>query len=109
MTDDRIAQLHRLLEAEPDDPFCLYSLGMEHAQRGEHDEALGWFDRVLAVDPAHHYAYYHRARTLEEAGRTDDALETAQTGLASARRDGDAKASSELEALVVELGGTPGT
>jgi len=105
MSSDRIAQLERLLEVDPDDAFCLYGLAMEHAKAGAHDEAVRWFDRVLEVEPTHAYACYHRARTLEEAGRTDEAVASCRDGLERARRGGDAKAVGELEALLDELAG----
>ena len=50
---DRIAQLKSLLQSEPRDTFCLYGLAMEYSKAGRVDEAIGFFDRTLAVDP--HY------------------------------------------------------
>jgi len=100
---DRIAQLQSILQAEPNDTFCLYGMAMELAKAGRHDEAIEYFDRTLAVDPKYCYAYFHKAKSQEEAGWKDAATETLRTGLAEARSIGDIKASSELEGYLDQL------
>lgn len=101
----RMEQLRQMLEAEPNDAFCLYSMALEHAKIGEHGPAIEWFDRALAADPNSCYAYYHKARSQAELGLPSQALETLQRGLVQARAVGDAKAMSELSALHDELEG----
>lgn len=96
-------QLHRLLEVDPTDAFTLYAIAQEHLKRGEAVEAVGYFDRCLASDPGYLYAYYHKARALEGAGRMDEALACARVGLAAARGAGEGHAESELASLVMEL------
>jgi tetratricopeptide (TPR) repeat protein len=100
---DRIAQLKKLLNAEPGDAFCRYGLAMEYARQGLHAEALRWFDQTLEVDPDYCYAYFHKAKCLEDAGSTDAARGVLQTGLARARAVGDGKAMSELASYLDEL------
>jgi tetratricopeptide (TPR) repeat protein len=94
--DERLDRLHRLVETDPSDTFCLYGLGQEYARRGRLDEAVSWYDRCLAVDPDHCYAYFHKARALEDADRLADAVATLRLGLERARRAGDAHAASEI-------------
>jgi len=94
--DDRLASLHRMVEADPTDSFCLYGLGQEYARRGKFGDAVEWYDRCLAVDPDQCYAYFHKARALEEADRTADAIATLRIGLDRARRSGDSHAASEI-------------
>jgi tetratricopeptide (TPR) repeat protein len=101
--DDRLASLHRMVETDPSDAFCLYGLGQEYARRGKLDEAVAWYDRCLAVDPDQCYAYFHKARALEEADRADDAIATLRTGLDRARRTGDAHAASEIAGYLDSL------
>lgn len=93
----------KLLEADPDDAFCLYGVAQEHLRRDRPAEALPWFDRCLAADPAYCYAYFHKAKALEALGRVDDAVAALQAGLAQARRTGDRQATSEIGAFLDEL------
>lgn len=99
----RLDRLNKLLAADPNDAFVLYGVAMEHAQAGDTDRAVEFYDRCLAADPAYCYAYFHKARALQADGRTADALATARAGLVAATGAGDAKATGELAALVDEL------
>lgn len=96
-------QLQRLLEADPNDAFLWYGLAQERAKLGDHAAACLAYDRALALDPAYHYAHFHKARSLAAAGHHHHALACAKQGLASARALRDLKAAGELEALVDEL------
>ena len=98
-----IADLERLLERSPDDPDLLYGLAMEHAKAGRTDTACGFFDRCLAADHAYCYAYFHKARTLEAAGRIDEALGVLRAGAAAARAAGDRQAIAEIDSYLDEL------
>jgi tetratricopeptide (TPR) repeat protein len=99
----RIAQLMKLLDAEPDDAFCLYSLAQEHARAGEPQEAIAFYDRTIAADPSYCYAFFHKARLQEEAGDVAGARQTLEAGLTQARAAGDAKAIAEIEAFLDEI------
>jgi len=98
-----IEQLQTLLEREPGDAFLIYGIAQEHLKAGRFDEATEWFDRTIAADADHCYAYYFKARAQHEAGSGDAAIATIEAGLANAMRVGDGKASSELGALRDEL------
>jgi tetratricopeptide (TPR) repeat protein len=93
---DRIAQLKELLESEPDDVFCLYSLAQEYGKAGDLEDAIVYYDRTIETDPNYCYAYYHKARALEEMDEVERAVATLRTGLERARAAGDVKAESEL-------------
>lgn len=98
-----IEQLEKLLAADPADPFVLYGLAQEHAKRGEHARAIEFYDRCLAADPHYCYAYFHKARTQESAGRKAEAVSTLKAGLAAARRASDQHALSEIQGYLDEL------
>lgn len=98
-----IEQLQRLLELEPEDSFLIYGIAQEHLKAGRFAEAVAWFDRTIAADADHCYAYYFKAKALEEAGSLGAALAAVDAGLANARRLQDMKAMSELSALRDEL------
>lgn len=63
-----IEQIQRLLAAEPEDTFLLYALAQEQAKGGDLAAAIATYDRVLALDPGHGYAYFHKARAQEQSG-----------------------------------------
>lgn len=98
-----IEQLHRLLAADPNDPFTLYALAQEHAKRGEWVAAIAHYDRCLAADPAYCYAYYHKAKALDAAGDRAGARAAVAAGLSAARLARDQQAMSELGALEIDL------
>lgn len=96
-------QLHRLLEADPNDPFTLYAIAQEHAKQGDHTQAIAFYDRCLAANPDECYAYFHKARSQEAMGDEPDAAATLEAGIAVATRLNDAKALGELSAYREEL------
>ena len=96
---DRLEQLLKFHEADPDDTFCTYGIAMEHANRGETDQALQWLDKTLAIDADYAYAWYQKARLLHEAGRVDEALAATAEGEAAAGRSEDTHAAEELATL----------
>lgn len=100
---DRLAKLTKLLALDDRDTFVLYALAQEHAKAGDHDQAITFYDRTLAVDPAYCYAYFHKARSQQAQGDIPAARLTVQTGITAAHRAGDGKALGELSSLQVEL------
>ena len=93
---ERLEALQAILAENPDDAFCLYGIAQEHLSDGACDLAVSFFDRCLAIDPNYLYAYYHKARALEELDRIDDAAQTLRVGLERARVAGDAQATNEI-------------
>jgi tetratricopeptide (TPR) repeat protein len=100
-----IAQLEKMLAADPRDAFILYGLAQEHAKAGGegHARAVEFYDRCLEVDPEYCYAYFHKARSLLALSRAADAAATVRAGIAAARRAGDGHAESELSGLLDEI------
>lgn len=95
-----IAQLEKLLQADPNDTFVLYGLAQEYAKTGEHAKSIAFYDRCLAADPAYCYAYFHKARVQEVAGDIPGAIATLKAGVAKSREVGDAKALNEIAAAL---------
>jgi len=89
-------QIQKLLTLEPNDPFMLYALAIDHAKEGEHESAVEFFNKTIAADPDYVYAYYHQARSFESLDRTEKAKSTLDTGLEAAKRVNDAKGISEI-------------
>ena len=88
--------MQAMLADNPDDAFCLYGIAQEYLNDGACDVAVGYFDKCLKVDPDYLYAYYHKARALEELDRIDDAIRTLEAGHTRANAAGDAQAISEI-------------
>jgi len=102
---DRIEQLRRMLYSEPEDAFCLYALGQEYARRGEFEAAQAHLARSLESDPDQPYAYFHRAKCLQQLGRPGEVQQAIAEGLETAQRTGDAHAADELTELHRMMGG----
>jgi len=98
-----IEQLEKLLASDPRDPFVLYGLAQEHARKGDQARAVQFYDRCLEADPRYCYAYFHKAKALEAAGRAADAIATLKAGLAAAREARDQHALSEIQGYLDEL------
>ena len=101
----RIDQLSTLLDADPNDADVLYMLAQEHAKGGDVAASVEHYNRCIAIDPAYHYAYYHKARALESNDDQAAAIETLQAGLTQARADGADKAISEIQEYLASLEG----
>ena len=49
---------------------AFYNTGLRHFERGEYALAAAAFDRAIAANPAHAYAYYYGGRAYSEQGQT---------------------------------------
>lgn len=102
MTTPRLAQLTKLYEMDPRDPFCAYAIALEHLKTDQTTEALSWLDKTLGLDAMYCYAYYQKGKVLAKLGQGDQAKAVLTEGIAAARRStapDAAKALSELQAL----------
>ena len=50
--DKAISYLRLVRDEDPDNDHALYMLGVAHAQRGEHAEAVAHLERAIALNPA---------------------------------------------------------
>lgn len=98
-----VADLEKLLEKSPGDPFVLYGMAQAHAKEGRHERAVEFYDRCLAADAAYCYAYFHKARSLEALDRELEAARTLRAGLDAARAAGDPHAMSEIASYLDEI------
>jgi tetratricopeptide (TPR) repeat protein len=54
------------LDARPDNPVVLASIGFELARQGRKREALSWFDRAVAARPDYAEGHFDRGFVLQE-------------------------------------------
>ena len=97
---NRLAELQRLLEREPNDPFLRYGIAMEHKKASRFDEALDWFRKTLEVEATYCYAYYQQAQIYEERGETAAAKKVYKAGIKAANKCNDAHAAGEMQAAL---------
>ncbi len=100
---DRLDQLLKLHAADPRDADLPYMIALEHAKAGDATEAIGWLDKTLALDPHYHYAYFQKAKALDEEGEQPDAIAVLDEGIAKATQANDTKALGELQELRLAL------
>lgn len=68
-----IEDLRSTVEANPDEPSAMGLLANVLAQDGRIDEAITWYERSLAIDPANVQVRLSFALSLTEAGKQADA------------------------------------
>ena len=100
---DKIAALQEILALDPKNSFARYGVAIELAKQGQVDVALAEFDTLLANDPDYTAGYFMAAQTLNEAGRTAEAIERLKAGIASAARAGNSHAINEMQAMLDDL------
>lgn len=96
----RLDQLRKLAEAQPDDPFAHYAVGLEYAEQSQWAAAQAAFARALEINADYTAAYMQRARAEIKLGRREDAGATLRAGLAVAGRLGDQHAVDELTKML---------
>ena len=105
MENPRLTQLLDFLKADPKDSFLLYAIALEYAGMNDTENSLSWFERLRELNPDYLALYYHYGKTLEKAGRTQDAIPVYQAGinLANAQRNFHTK--NELQAALQQAQG----
>jgi len=96
--------LTEILRQNPGDAFARYGLAMAFAAEGRVQEALREFAETIARSPDYVPAYQMSAQELLKAGRSGEAREQLQAGLAACERTGNAHAASEMGAMLEEIG-----
>jgi tetratricopeptide (TPR) repeat protein len=101
--ESRVAALKEILNANPDDAFARYALGLEYSGAGETDAALSEFQLLLAAHPDYTNGYFMAAQTLARAERKEEAKTMLRQGMECAQRTRNQHALSEMEAMLDEL------
>ena len=65
--------LERADRLEPGKASIIEALGRAYFNSGQHELALGAFERVLELDPSAHYGHYALGQSLKQLGRRDEA------------------------------------
>ncbi len=100
---DKIAMLTGMLAEHPTDAFTRYGLAMALAAEGRNDDALREFATTLEHNPDYVPAFQMCAQTLLKLGRSDEARQRLNEGLAAAARTRNSHAASEMQAMLDDL------
>ena len=100
---DKLAALNEILQLDPTNAFARYGLAMEYLTQGNTEAALAAFAACIEHNPDYVPAFQMSAQTLAKLGRTQEALDRIEAGLAAASCTGNDHARSEMEALRAEI------
>ena len=98
MMTDRLQQLLDFRKENPDDPFLNYALATEYLKSGNADEALRYYEGLVANHPDYIGTYYHLGKLYEGLDRPEDAIATYEKGMHQAQAKRDTHALAELQA-----------
>lgn len=96
MNKERLSQLYKFLEEDPNDPFTLYAIALEY-QKSDLYEALKYFENLLENHVNYVGTYYHAAKLYAILGKNEKAEATYKKGLHIAQAQGDRHAHRELQ------------
>jgi len=101
---NRIDQLCKMLQAEPNDLFLNYALGIEYTSVPEQFVmADAQFKTVIDLDAEHIPAYYQLGQLYEKWQRNPEALAFYKTGLELAKQKKNNKAINEFSEAIFLL------
>ena len=68
-------RLERIVELDPTDKVALFWLGdFQHEILENYEKALDYFDKIIALDENHMYAWFHKGMILSETEKCEDAI-----------------------------------
>jgi len=100
---DRAEMLKQVLEQNPNDAFARYGLAMEYSRAGEIETALAEFRKLLELHPDYIAGYQMAGQMLAAAGRSEEARQMLEAGIAKAGRAGNKHAQEEMQGLLADL------
>jgi predicted Zn-dependent protease len=107
MTDQKKSRrqmLEEFVAKKPDDAFSRYGLAMECMNSGDPAAADTHFRALLERNVDYVPAYLMYGQLLVRESRIGEAKQVLTTGIAAAAKKGDSHATSEMEALLHDLG-----
>ena len=95
--------LKDLLARDPNNQLARYGLGMEYSGKGEVENAVAEFRKLVEINPDYANAYFMAAQVLAKAERTEEARQLLRQGITAAARTGNHHAQSEMQGFLDEL------
>ena len=111
LRDHALYQFKRVVEVTPQDVYAWYQIGVLLGQRGELEEALVAYDKVLEAVEGNGLARFNRAIIYEQLGRESEAFTEYQYIVINDREGGRIKEAAEkkVEFLQARLNGLTAT
>ncbi|MEL6135063.1 MAG: tetratricopeptide repeat protein [Bacteroidota bacterium] len=100
---DRLIQLLKFLDEDPEDAFNLYSVAYEYLNRDDLAQAMKHFLKLKNLHPDYVGLYYHLGKTYERQEKYESAQQAYDEGLLVARKLKDRHAESELQRAQTQL------
>lgn len=102
MSTERLKQLYKFYEEEPNDPFNSYALALEYLKT-DREKAEEFFEILLEKHSDYLPTYYHAAKFFQDKGERTKAIGLYERGIHLAQTSGDRKAAMELKSAYDEL------
>ena len=100
----RRQKLEEFLAQNPGDAFTRYGIALECLREGDIAGAEAHFKTLLEENPDYVPGYQMYAQTLAQHDRAGEAKAILDKGIATASRQGNQHARSEMEGLLAQLG-----
>ena len=98
----RIQQLEGFVNEDPNDPFNLYALALEHS-KADGRKAIDIFNQLLKNHPDYVPTYYQLGKLYIDFSENEKALEVFDSGIRISTDKKDYKALRELQSARQEL------
>ena len=99
----RREKIEAMLVEDPTDTFLRYSLAMELAKEGAHDESLAKFGELIRDEPPYVPAYFMAGQQLARIGRTEDARSILSAGIIAAEKQNNHHAAGEMTEFLASI------
>lgn len=99
----RIEKLEAMLEADPQDTMARYMLALELEKSGDHERCMTLLTDLMQADPPYVPAFVMGGQYLAAQGETSAAAKVFESGIASAKTQGNEHAAGEMMQFLSEL------
>ena len=73
LPDEALTYFEFVATRDAGDAYAAYYTAQCHAQLGEYEDAIGWYEKAMALDPYLRSAYYGAFQSLQRLRRPDEA------------------------------------
>lgn len=100
---NRRAEIEKMLEEDPKDPFLIYALALEDGKDGKLNDAVTKIELLLLDQPDYLGAYYQLGQWYEQMDEGEKAKRIYGHGILLAKKLGNKKTEGELRTALENL------